>query len=135
MNCQIRASSIANKDVIVHIKQSDIILGTTIETSQALPNTGELFLSSFLACILKNLERFSGIMKYTYRNADIIIQAVRLESPPRMGSSIYDLNIYSGDKKLNTSLLQKNIENHGTIYDTVALSCSILGTISKITDV
>ncbi|GAL69107.1 hypothetical protein JCM19301_2097 [Jejuia pallidilutea] len=48
---------------------------------------------------------------------------------------VYNLTVYSNDKKLNSDLLKKNIEKFGTIYNTVKLSCSISGTISTIENV
>ena len=135
MNYHIKASSISNQDATIYIKESQIDFGTTSVTSETLPNPAELFLSSFAACILKNVERFSGIMKFTYTKSDVVVSGVRLENPPRMDNIIYELNIISADKKLNTALLQKNIEKHGTIYNTVKLSCSITGTINTIEDV
>jgi len=135
MNYHIKASSISNEDAVVHIKQSDIDFGTTAKTSETLPNPAELFLTSFAACILKNVERFSDMMKFTYEKASIEVQATRLENPPRMENINYNLNIYSNDKKLNTALLQKNIEKFGTIYNTVKLSCTISGTINTIDNV
>jgi len=135
MNYQIQASSIAKKDATAHIKQSNIAFGTTSETAASLPNPAELFLSSIAACILKNVERFSTMMRFTYTKAEIVVHAVRPEKPPRMDDIVYDLKIYSDDKKLNTALLLKNIEKHGTIYNTVKLSGSISGTITQVTDV
>tara|TARA_R110001632_G_scaffold64960_15_gene154267 strand:- start:6821 stop:7219 length:399 start_codon:yes stop_codon:yes gene_type:complete len=132
MNYHIKASSISKRDAVVHIKQSNIDLGTTSET---LPNPAELFLGSFSACMLKNVERFSAMMKFTYKKADLEVNATRLENPSRMDSIVYNLTIYSNDKKLNTVLLKKNIEKFGTIYNTIKLSCTILGTISTIEDV
>ncbi|OBX21620.1 MULTISPECIES: OsmC family protein [Bizionia] len=130
MNYHIKASSTSNQDAIIHIKQSDIDFGTTSKTSETLPNPAELFLGAFSACMLKNVERFSGMMKFTYSKATLEVKATRLENPPRMDNIIYDLTIYSDDKKLNTNLLKKNIEKFGTIYNTVKLSCTISGTIS-----
>lgn len=135
MNYQIKASSISKEDAIVHIKQSYIDFGTTTETSKLLPNPAELFLGAFASCILKNVERFSGMMKFTYSKASIRVNATRLEHPPRMDDITYELIIYSNDKKLNTALLKKNIEKFGTIYNTVKLSCSISGTINTIENV
>lgn len=132
MNYHIKASSASNKDATIHIKQSDIDFGTT---SEVLPNPAELFLGSFSACMLKNVERFSGMMKFSYKKATIEVNATRLEKPPRMDNIIYNLTIYSNDKKLNTDLLKKNIEKFGTIYNTVKLSCSISGTINTIDNV
>lgn len=135
MNYQITASSIANLDGVIHIKQSNIDFGTTATTAETLPNPAELFLASFTACMLKNVERFSGILKFTFTKATLEVSATRLENPPRMDNVVYNLIIYSNDKKLKTSLLKKNIEKFGTIYNTIKLSCSISGTISTVTNV
>lgn len=135
MNYHIKASSISNQDAVVHIKQSNIDFGTTSKTAETLPNPAELFLGSFASCILKNVERFSGMMKFIYTKATIEVNATRLENPPRMENIIYNLIIYSDDKKLNSDLLKKNIEKFGTIYNTVKLSCSISGNISTIENV
>jgi len=132
VNYHIKASSNPNQDAAVHIKQSNIDFGITSKSTETLPNPAELFLGSFAACILKNVERFSGLMKFNYAKATIEINATRLENPPRMENIIYNLTIYSNDKKLNSDLLKKNIEKFGTIYNTVSMSCSISGTISRI---
>ena len=129
MNYHIKASSISNQDAIIHIKQSNIDCGTTSKIAETLPNPAELFLGSFAACMMKNVERFSGMMKFTYVKATFEVNVTRLENPTRMENIIYNLTIYSKDKKLNTALLKKNIEKFGTIYNTVKLSCSISGTI------
>ena len=135
MDYQIKASSISNNDAVVHIKQSNLDFGTTSKTAETLPNPAELFLSSFAACILKNVERFSGMMKFTYTKATLEVNATRLENPPRMDNIVYDLTIYTHDNKLNSDLLNKNIEKFGTIYNTVKLSSSISGTIRAIENV
>jgi len=129
MNYHIKASSISNLDAVIHIKQSNIDFGTTSKTAETLPNPAELFLGPFAACILKNVERFSGMMNFTYTKATLEVNATRLENPPRMDNIIYNLTIYSNNKKLNIALLKKNIEKFGTIYNTVKLSCIISGTI------
>lgn len=135
MNYHVMASSISNEDAVVHIKQSNIDFGTTSKTSETLPNPAELFLGAFSACMLKNVERFSSMMKFTYTKASVEVNATRFESPPRMDNIIYNLTIYSNDEKLNTALLKKNIEKFGTIYNTVKISCAISGTISTINNV
>jgi uncharacterized OsmC-like protein len=135
MNYHIEASSISNEDAVIHIKDSNIDFGTTLKTAETLPNPAELFLGSFAACMLKNVERFSVMMKFTYSKATLNVNATRLETPPRMDDIIYNLTIYSNDKKLNTELLKKNIEKFGTIYNTVKLSCTISGAIKTIKNV
>lgn len=132
MDYQIKASSISNQDAVIQIKESAINFGTTVKTVDTLPNPAELFLGSFAACMLKNVERFSVMMKFTYTKATLEVNAIRLENPPRMDNIIYNLTIYSDDQRLNADLLQKNIEKFGTIYNTVKLSCTISGTINTI---
>lgn len=135
MNYHIKALSYSNQDAIVKIKQSNINFGITSKTAANLPNPAELFLGSFASCILKNVERFSGMMKFTYTKTTIEVSATRLENPPRIENIIYNLTIYSNDTKLNTTLLKKNIEKFGTIYNTIKLSCTISGTIKTINNV
>ncbi|EPR70955.1 OsmC family protein [Cyclobacterium qasimii] len=131
MDYQINASSISNQDAEIQIKESAIAFGTTSKTAETLPNPAELLLGSFSACMLKNVERFSALMKFTYTKATVEVNAVRLENPPRMDNIEYNLTIYSQDQKLNPALLRKNLEKFGTIYNTLKLSCSISGTINK----
>jgi uncharacterized OsmC-like protein len=135
MNYQIKASSISNQDAVIQIKESNIDFGTTEKTAETLPNPAEIFLGSLSACMLKNVERFSTMMKFTYSKATIEVQATRLEKPPRMDNVIYNLTIYSNDKKLKIALLKKNLEQFGTIYNTVKKSCTISGTINTVADV
>ncbi|WP_047247349.1 OsmC family protein [Maribacter thermophilus] len=135
MDYQIKASSMANDDATIHIKESNIDFETTSKTADSLPNPAELFLGAFAACMLKNVERFSTMMRFSYTKTTLEVQATRLESPPRMDAIEYSLTIYSDDDKLNTALLKKNIEKFGTIYNTVKLSCSISGTINTVTNV
>ncbi|WP_405397230.1 OsmC family protein [Maribacter sp. Asnod2-G09] len=131
MNYQIEASSKCDNDAVIHIKKSDIVFGTTAKTSEVMPNPAELFLGSFAACMLKNVERFSEMMQFTYERATLEVNAVRLDHPPRMDHIVYNLNIYSNDNKLNIELLKKNIEKFGTIYNTVKQVCQIDGTIIR----
>jgi uncharacterized OsmC-like protein len=135
MNYQIKAFSHANQDAEIHIKESNISFGTTPATVGILPSPAELFLGAFASCVLKNVERFSKMMKFTYTKASIEVSAIRLEKPPRMDQIEYILTIYSNDEKLNVKLLKKNIERHGTIYNTVQLSCTITVTIKTIPNV
>ena len=125
----IKASSISKQEGIIQVKQSTINFGTTSLTSENLPNPAELFLSSFASCILKNVERFSVMLKFNYLKANIEVYAMRLENPPRLDNIRYNLIVYSSDKRLNIDLLKKNIEKFGSIYNTIKLSCTISGTI------
>jgi uncharacterized OsmC-like protein len=128
----IKAISTSKNDASLNIKENEIMFGITPESSANLPNPAELFLGSFSACILKNVERFSILMNFKYSNAEILVRAIRLEKPPRMDKISYELKVYSQDNNLNINLLKKNIEKFGTIFNTVNSSCSVIGEIKKI---
>lgn len=131
MEYSITANSVAKNDATLDIKDSNIAFGTTEKTANQLPNPAELFLSSFAACVLKNVERFSGLLHFEYDKAEIKVSTTRLENPPRMEDIRYMLTIFSKDEKLRVELLKKNIEKFGTIFNTIQAACSISGTIEK----
>jgi uncharacterized OsmC-like protein len=134
MNYYIKASATSKKNASIKIKESEIVFGTTPESAAVLPNPAELFLGSFSACILKNVERFSDLMNFEYSKAEITVNAIRLEKPPRMDELKYELKIYSQDETLNIDLLKKNIEKFGTIFNTVTASCAVDGEVIKIAE-
>lgn len=128
----VRAESLAGRDATIIIKESKIDFGTAAAALDVLPSPADLFLGSFAACILKNVERFSEILKYEYQKATIEVSATRLETPPRMEDIAYMLKIYSDDDNLNVKLIKRNIEKFGTIFNTVKSACTISGQIVKI---
>ncbi|SDW09418.1 OsmC family protein [Flavobacterium degerlachei] len=132
MNYSVKASISSDKNAAVHIKESEISFGVSPDTEAILPNPAELFLGSFSACILKNVARFSAMMNFEYSRAELTVNAVRLEKPPRMDKIQYELIVYSQDDSLNIDLLHKNIEKFGTIFNTVKACCTVNGTIKKI---
>lgn len=134
MKYSIKASSSSKNNATISIKQSKITFGISPESADLLANPAELFLGSFSACILKNVERFSELMHFNYASAEIEVSATRLEKPPRMDDVNYKLIIYSNDPNLNIDLLKKNIEKFGTIYNTVSSSSNIRGEIKKSTE-
>ena len=125
MKYSIKASSLSKDKASAIIKETVVNFGITPDSADVLANPAELFLSSVAACILKNVERFSEIMNYTYISADIVITATRMEKPPRMDEIEYDLTLTSKQAGINIDLLKKNIEKYGTIFNTVKLSGEI----------
>ena len=134
MKYGIKATSTSKKSASMSIKQTEVKFGITPESIYYLANPAELFLGSFSSCILKNVERFSELMSYEYLHAEIVVNSIRLENPPRMDEISYELIIYCNEINLNIALLKKNIEKFGTIHNTLKTSCSINGEIKKVGD-
>ena len=134
MQYEVKAHAIAKNDAILDIKKSKIDFGTTMATADVLPNPAELLLGALAACILKNVERFSGLLRFEYSRATVEITALRKESPPTMDDVNFHLTLYSKDKKLPVELLKRNLEKFGTIYNTLQIACKISGDINVVND-
>lgn len=130
MNYSISAESKVRDKGSIDIKKTKFHFGTAAGHADTHASPAELFLAAIAACLLKNVERFSKLMRFEYSHAKVTVVAERLVKPPRMDNVHYELAIYSKDTKLNKDLLKKNIERFGTIYNTVQRSSNIDGTIS-----
>lgn len=126
INAQSRAHELASFTV----NEGNYSFGITRNSEAASPM--DLLLGAFAACVLKNVERFSGILKFEYESASIEIQGFRSDKPPALHAIDYALKIKSNDPKLNTALLMKNLEKFGTIYNTLKQCSEIKGSVEII---
>lgn len=112
--------------------QSEIKFDATSGRDDVLPNPAELLLTSLAACILKNVQRYSEILKIQYRHAKITVKGIRNDNPPFMKIINYLLEIDTDadEKQLNT--WHKNILKFGTITNTLSKVCEISGKIVKL---
>ena len=97
------------------------------DSGNLLPNPAELFLSSFAACILKNVERYSQKLKIPYTKAEITVNGIRSDVPPAMVRVEYELRIFSDAEPRKIDLLYRNVKKFGTIYNTVSAACEVSG--------
>lgn len=126
---QIEAESKSGGVAQANTKKIAIPFDATAESGDQLPNPAELFLSSFAACILKNVERYSIKLHIPYKKAKITVKGWRTDVPPAMVKVEYTLTIYSDAEKRKIELLHKNIKKFGTIYNTVAGNCEVNGSL------
>lgn len=124
----VNGKSSSNGQADFAIRQSEISFGIAGDEKE-LPNPAELLLGAFAACCLKNVERFSKILKFHYETAQIEVKAERQNAPSKITSIHYIIQIKSDDERLNVKLLHKNIKKHGTIYNTLKAACTISGDI------
>ncbi len=105
------------------------------ERSDELPGPAELLALSFGACILKNVERFSHLLSFTYEGAEVIVEAERQDDPPRFTKITYELRVRTAEGPHRVELLHKNVRRFGTVYNTLAASCEVEGSIVADPDV
>lgn len=118
-----KAQAKAN-ETVVHFE-------ATSGRDKVLPNAAELLLTSLAACMLKNVQRYSEILKIPYRSAKISIKGIRNDNPPYMKEINYLLEIDTdaNERKLNN--WHKNIIKFGTITNTLLRACELKGKIIK----
>ncbi|SER03908.1 OsmC family protein [Neolewinella agarilytica] len=98
-----------------------------LKEQQDLPNPAELLLGAFAACCLKNVQRFSEILGFSYDNASIEVTGERQEKPTKIAAIRYTIQIDGVVGKLNAELLHKNLRKFGTIYNTLKETCDVSG--------
>lgn len=128
MEYAVTGNSTHSGTATITAKSNEYSFGIKPNTTE-MAGPAELLLSSFAACCLKNVERFSKILGYTYEEAKIEVKGIRQEKPPMFNAIHYELTINSDNSKLNTDLLQKNLIKFGTIYNTLNAVCEIDGKI------
>lgn len=130
LSYNIKAESQKGGKAFIEANNSIINFDASAGREDNLPNPAELLLSSLAACILKNVERFSEILKYDYSKAKIQVSGTRNDSPPFMSEIHYQLEIASDMEEKKLHLLHKNILKFGTITNTLAKASKLTGTIN-----
>ena len=131
----ITAESNPGGKAIAKSKETIIPFDAAAESGEQWPNPAELYLASFAACILKNVERYSHILHIPYIKASISVKGWRRDVPPAMIKVYYELTVWSPEEERRINLLHRNIEKFGTIYNTVSASCEVTGNMIHIKEI
>lgn len=127
---QVEAHSLPGGTARATSKQHTIAFDAASGQSETLPGPADLLTVAFAACVLKNVERFSHILPFAYRRADIHVEADRQDAPPRIVAIRYRLHIVTDEPVQRVDLLYRNIVRHGTIYNTLAAVCDVTGEVT-----
>ncbi len=92
-----------------------------------LPGPGELLAAAFAACFIKNVQRFSQILPFTYDSAVIDVELHRHDHPPRFDRVDYVLRLATDEPAARVDLLARNLAKYGTVHNTLAGGCQISG--------
>lgn len=114
--------------------QTDIHFDATSGRDDVLPNPAELLLTSLAACMLKNVQRYSEILKIPYRKARITIDGERNDNPPYMKIIHYKLEVDTDADERKINNWHKNILKFGTITNTLQRASEISGKMIKTQD-
>jgi uncharacterized OsmC-like protein len=111
----------------VTCNQSVIAFDSSPTQGTALPGPAELFAGAFAACLLKNVERFSEILRFNQSGASVDVVLERNESPPLFARLQYELRVATDEPPWRVALLHRNLRKFGTVYNTIAEACDVTG--------
>jgi uncharacterized OsmC-like protein len=126
---EVSASVRKGGEASARAKRSEIRFDGSAQQDPGLPGPAELLATAFAACALKNVERFSQILRFRYDSASIRVVAEREEPPPRIIIIRYTLKIETDEPQHRVDLLHLNVRKYGTVYNTLAAACRVEGEI------
>jgi uncharacterized OsmC-like protein len=130
MRYSVEATNLPGGTAAVAAHASTIAFDGSAETGELLPGPAALLAAALAACILKNVERFSGLLPFRYEHARVHVELEREEPPPRIVRARYALRILTDEPEQRLELLHRNIVRFGTVTDTLAAGCDVSGTIA-----
>ena len=130
---QIQAQCWAGGTARVNAGNQSIPVDTSwaVEPSGA-PGPADLLAGAFAACLMKNIERSSQLMGFTYQSAMVRVEATRQDTPPRFTELEYRVDIVTDEPTRRVDLLHRNVRQFGTVFNTLAAACDVHGTVTAL---
>lgn len=97
--------------------------------ASTLPGPAELLAAALAACILKSLNRAAHMLDFRFTSADVDVVARRQDVPPLFVELTYELRITTFEDDHLVDLMHHNIRKFGTVYNTLALACTVSGSV------
>jgi uncharacterized OsmC-like protein len=80
----VEAENLPGGAATVAARASTIPFDGSAATGELLPGPADLLAAALAACILKNVERFSQLLPFSYQRASVQVAVERQEPPPRI---------------------------------------------------
>lgn len=112
-------------------KDALIVLDTDMKGRADAFNPAEMLLASLAACMLKGTERVIPMLEFDLRGIEVSLRGQRQDSPPKMVKIDYEIVVDTDETDQRLDLLHRNLQKYGTIYNTLAGACELVGTIRR----
>ena len=106
-----RAASLGDGVSVAYVKDEAIRFDSSPEQSASMPGPADLMAASFAACILKNVERMSGLMPFRYHDAEVEVTAERQDAPPKMIKIYYVLRVSTDEPQRRVDFSTRTFGN------------------------
>lgn len=129
MTFEVTANRIDAAGSLVHSKQTELVIDTSLAGRLDALNPVELLLAALSACIIKGIERVAGTLGIEYESVNVSLVAHRPVAEARIDDIAYVIRIGTTVDQAKLELLHKNLMKFGTIYNTVKSGTRLTGTI------
>lgn len=131
MEYRISARRIDAHGSVAFAKEAVVALDTDPAGRRDAMNPVELLLSALAACMLKGIERMTPLLHFQIDGAEIRLEAVRQDAPPRLTLIRYDIVVESPETDQRLDLLHRNILKYGTISNTLSGAVPLEGVLRR----
>ncbi|WP_435988134.1 OsmC family protein [Sulfitobacter sp. SH22] len=128
---RVSARRIDSHGSLAMAKEAEVVLDTDMAGRRDAMNPVELLLSALAACMLKGIERMTPILHFQIDGAEVRLEAVRLDAPPKLTLIRYDIVVDSGETDQRLDLLHRNILKYGTISNTLSAALPLEGRLRR----
>jgi uncharacterized OsmC-like protein len=112
-------------------KEAEVLLDTDLAGRRDAMNPVELLLSALAACMLKGIERVSPMLHFQIDGAEVHLEAVRQDAPPKVILIRYEIVVDSTEPDQRLDLLHRNVLKYGTISNTLAAAVPLEGSLRR----
>ena len=131
MDYRVHARRIDAHGSLAVAKEAEITLDTDLAGRRDAMNPVELLLSALAACMLKGIERVTPMLHFQIDGAEVLLEAVRQDSPPKLTLIRYQIIVDSAETDQRLDLLHRNILKYGTISNTLSGAVPLDGTLRR----
>jgi len=129
MTFEVSAKRQDSSGSVVHSKQAELQIDTSMAGRLDALNPVELLLASLSACIIKGIERVAGTLGIDYETVDVSLVAHRPVAEARIEDISYKVMLGTSADQAKLDLLHKNLMKFGTIYNTIKSGTTLTGEI------
>lgn len=127
MDYRVQARRVDAHGSLAIAKEAKVTLDTDLAGRRDAMNPVELLLAALAACMLKGIERVTPLLQFHLNGAEVRLEAIRQDSPPKLTQIRYEIIVDSAETDQRLDLLHRNILKYGTISNTLAASVPLTG--------
>ena len=128
---KVAARRVDSHGALALAKSAQIVLDTDLAGRQDAMNPVELLLSALAARMLKGIERVTPLLSFQLAGAEVRLEAIRQDTPPKLTLIRYEIIIESDETDQRLDLLHRNILKYGTISNTLSAAVPLQGQLTR----